>query len=127
MTDVRPCLGVRDLERELKFFAAIGFEVTDRWEDGATVRLEDAEFTIEEYESLRVSDGPLLDWDRAPAQLGTGVQLYVMVPNVDELSARIPVGIPRPWPVQDKTWGLRELSLKTPSGYLLTFAQPGRA
>lgn len=124
MAEIRPCLGVKDLERELKFFSALGFETVERWEAGAVVRLEGAELALEAFEALRVSDGPLLDWDRSPAQLGTGIQLYVMVPDVQTFADRVPVGIPRPWPVQDKAWGLREFTLKTPSGYLLTFAQP---
>ena|SRR5688572_2945352 len=127
MAELRATLGVRDLEKELKFYEALGFEVGERWEQGAVVRLDRSELTLEAFESLRVSDGPLLDWDRSQsAQLGTGVQLYLMVSNVDDMAARIPVGIPRPWPVQEKAWGLRELSLRTPSGYILTFAQPGR-
>jgi len=124
MASVRPCLGVKDLERELRFYAALGFEVVERWDGGAVVGIEGAEITLEPYDTLRVSDRPLLDWDKTPAQPGTGVQLYVMVESVDEVAARIPVGVPRPWPVQDKPWGLRELTLKTPSGYFLTFAQP---
>jgi hypothetical protein len=107
----------------MKFYAALGFEIADRRETVAIVRLEGAEMVLEAYDTLRVADRPLLDWDRTPAQLGNGVQLCVIVTNVDEIAARVPVGIPRPWPVQDKPWGLRELTLKTPSGYFVTFAQ----
>jgi hypothetical protein len=55
-----------------------------------------------------------------------GIQLYFMISDVDGFASRVPVGIPRPWPVQDKPWGLRELTLKTPSGFLITFAQRRR-
>ena len=115
-------IGVKDLEKELKFYDSLGFEV-ERRTGGAIVSLEGAVITLEPYEELRVKDRPLLDWDRTLAQPGTGVQLYILLSNVDEFASRVPVGIPRPWPVQDKPWGLRELTLKTPSGYLLTFAQ----
>ena len=118
-------VGVKDLDREVKFYEALGFEV-ERRQHGANVLRGEASFSIEHYEEFRVRDGALLDWEQRPSQLGTGVQLYVIVPNVDEVAANIPVGIPRPWPVQDKPWGLRELTLKTPSGYLLTFAQRRR-
>jgi catechol 2,3-dioxygenase-like lactoylglutathione lyase family enzyme len=123
MAEIRPRVGVKDLERELKFYTALGFEVADRREHVAIIRLESAELVLETYDTLRVGDRPLLDWDRAPAQLGNGVQLAIIVPSVDEIAARVPVGIPRPWPIQDKPWGLRELTLKTPSGYIITFAQ----
>lgn len=115
-------LGVKDLERELKFYAALGFEV-ERRTGGAVVTHSGAMLTLEPHEELRVKDSPLLDWDRNPAQVGTGVQFYILVPDVDAFAAAIPVGISRPWPVQDKSWGLREITLKTPTGFLLTFAQ----
>jgi catechol 2,3-dioxygenase-like lactoylglutathione lyase family enzyme len=126
MAEIRPTLGIKDLERELKFFGALGFEIAERWDAGAVVQLEGAQITLELYEPLRVGDAPLLDWDRSPGSVGTGVQIYVMVPDVRAVAERIPVGVPRPWPVQDKSWGMRELTVKSPSGYLLTFAQPLR-
>ena len=116
-------LGVKDIERELRFYQALGFDV-ERSGTAARVALGGVSFTIQTYETLRVGDRPLLDWDQHPAQFGSGVQFYLMVDDVDEVAGRIPIGIPRPWPVQDKPWGLRELTLKSPSGYLLTFAQP---
>lgn len=126
MTEMIVRLGVRDLERELKFYTALGFEVVERADSGVRLSYDGVLLTIEPYETLRVKDRPLLDWDRSPGQLGVGAQLYLMISSVDELAARIPVGVPRPWPIQDKSWGLRELTLRTPSGYLITFAQPAR-
>lgn len=116
-------IGVKDLERELRFYEALGFEM-ERWDGGARVSFQGAQFTLEPYEELRVRDHPLLEWEQHPPQLGTGIQLYVYVRNVDEIREGVPVGIPQPYPVRNKPWGLRELILKTPSGYLLTFAQP---
>lgn len=116
-------LGVKDLDKELKFFTALGFEV-ERSGSAARVSFGDTSLTVQTYETLRVGDRPLLDWEQHPTQLGTGVQFYLMVPDVDAVVGRIPMGVPRPWPVQDKAWGLRELTLRTPSGYLITFAQP---
>ena len=115
-------LGVKNLDRELKFYTALGFEA-EKSGHGARVSFRDVAFTLEPYDELRVSDGPLLDWDRTPAQLGVGTQLYIFLDDLDTLAQSIPVGIPRQWPVQDKPWGLRELTLRTPSGYLLTFAE----
>ncbi|HVL82545.1 MAG TPA: hypothetical protein VM840_13225 [Actinomycetota bacterium] len=118
-------LGVKDLDRELRFFEALGFTV-ERSGTSARVTLGYAALTVQTYETLRVGDRPLLDWEQRPTQFGTGVQFYLMVDDVQEVADRIPIGVPRPWPVQDKPWGLRELTLKSPSGYLLTFAQPVR-
>lgn len=118
-------IGVKDLEREIRFYEALGFEV-ERRGAGAVVRVEGAALTLEPFDDLRTSDAPLLDWDRSPGQLGTGIQLYIIVPDVHAFAERIKTGVPRPYPVQDKPWGYRELSLHTPSGYLLTFAQPRR-
>lgn len=115
-------LGVKDLERELRFYEALGFEI-ERSSHGAHVTFEGTQLTLEPYEELRVRDRPLLDWDQRPSQLGAGIQLYVLVANVDDIQKGIPIGVPQPYPVQDKPWGLRELTLRTPSGYLLTFAQ----
>ncbi len=123
MAQMSARLGVKDLERELKFFSGLGFDVR-RSGGSAQVTFGQTSLTVQTYDTLRVGDRPLLEWDAQPGQLGTGVQFYLMVDDVDEVANRIPVGIPRPWPVQDKPWGLRELTLRTPSGYLLTFAQP---
>ena len=118
-------LGVKDIDRELRFYEALGFEI-ERTGGAARVTLGQVSLTVQTYETLRVGDRPLLDWDQRPNQFGTGVQFYMMVDDVDAVAGRIPIGIPRPWPVQDKPWGLRELTLRSPSGYLLTFAQPVR-
>lgn len=116
-------IGVKDLERELRFYEALGF-VIERWDGGARVSFQGAQFTLEPYEELRVRDAPLLDWEQHPPQFGAGIQLYVYVDDVDVIRDAIPVGVPQPYPVRNKSWGLRELPLKTPSGYVLTFAQP---
>lgn len=116
-------LGVKDLDRELRFYESVGFEVA-RKGDRATVRLGQAEFTLLPYDLLRTGDAPLLDWDREPTQVGSGIQLFVLVDDVDAFAEGIKIGVPRPWPVQDKPWGYREVSLKSPSGYILTFATP---
>jgi catechol 2,3-dioxygenase-like lactoylglutathione lyase family enzyme len=123
MADLIPRLGVADIERELKFFTALGFQTTERSENLAKVELDGARLTLERWETWRVTDRPLLDWDHNPKQFGAGVQLAVNVDSVDEIAARIPIGVPRPWPAQDKPWGLRELTLRSPSGYLITFAE----
>lgn len=118
-------IGVKDLDRELRFYESLGFEI-ERWDEGARVSFQGAQFTLEAFEELRVRDHPLLEWEQHPAQLGVGIQLYIYVRDVDEIREGIPVGVPQPYPVRNKPWGLRELILKTPSGYLLTFAQPLR-
>lgn len=118
-------LGVTDLERELRFYESLGFEV-ERRKEGARVSLEGATFTVEPFDDLRVKDGPLLEWEQRPGQLGAGVQLYILIEDVDGFASRVPPRVSQPWPVQDKPWGLRELTLRTPSGYLLTFAQRRR-
>ena len=118
-------MGVKDIERELRFYEALGFEI-ERREGGAIVRRENVSLTLEPFDDLRTSDAPLLEWDRSPSELGAGVQFYILVSDIDALAQAIRVGVPRPWPVQDKPWGYRELSLRTPSGYLLTFAEPKR-
>jgi catechol 2,3-dioxygenase-like lactoylglutathione lyase family enzyme len=122
MAELVPRLGVKDLERELRFFEALGFEIEERSEARAMVRYEYVRVSLEKWDAWRVTDRPLLDWDRNPSQFGAGVQLLVFVDDADEIAGRIPIGVPQPWPVHDKPWGLRELSLRTPSGYLLTFA-----
>ncbi|HVE91999.1 MAG TPA: hypothetical protein VNE62_06840 [Actinomycetota bacterium] len=123
MAQMSARLGVKDLERELKFYSSLGFEV-ERSGAAARVSFGDTVLTVQSYDTLRVADRPLLDWEQNPSQFGTGIQFYLMVDNVDDVVGRIPIGVARPWPVQDKPWGLRELTLRTPSGYLLTFAQP---
>jgi uncharacterized glyoxalase superfamily protein PhnB len=59
--------------------------------------------------------------------LGTGVVLYFQTRNVDKLHARIAAkGAVVDEPPTDQFWGDRTISVLTPDGYYVTFAQPIR-
>ncbi len=57
--------------------------------------------------------------------LGTGVVLYFPTDDVDALYSRVTErGALVDEPPTDQFWGERTISLKTPDGYYMTFAQP---
>ncbi len=57
--------------------------------------------------------------------LGTGVVLYFQTDDVDALYARVAKrGAIVDEPPTDQFWGERTISLRTPDGYYMTFAQP---
>ncbi len=59
--------------------------------------------------------------------LGTGVVVYFYTRDVDALYARVaPSGAIIDEPPTDQFWGERTISVLTPDGYYLTFAQPIR-
>ncbi len=59
-------------------------------------------------------------WPDAPGFTGT---LYFYPPSVDALYEEIKDDTPPAWGPEDRDWGARELGLRDPNGYLLTFTQ----
>lgn len=116
-----PGLTVNDLQQSLAFFAGLGFEVEDRWEDkgvllgamlkGGNVRL-----------GLSQDDGKK-GRDRVK---GAGVRLYIEASdNIDEIAARAKAaGIALTKEPYDTSWGSRAFDATEPSGFALTIASP---
>jgi uncharacterized glyoxalase superfamily protein PhnB len=110
-------LTVDDLKRSQDFFAALGFEIEDRWEhDGVLLGL-----------MLKAGDVRLGlsqdDFKKGRDRVkGTGMRLYIeTADNIDEVAARAKAaGVTLTGEPHDTEWGTRAFEASEPSGFLLT-------
>ncbi len=120
-TQVMPSLTVDDVTKSVAFFAALGFEVEDRWEqDGVLlgVMLKAGQARI----GLSQDDGKK-GRDRIK---GVGVRLYLEADDdIDAVAARATAaGVALLKAPHDTEWGTRAFEVTEPSGFLLTIASP---
>ena len=118
---VMPSLTVDDLQRSQDFFAGLGFEIEDRWEqDGVLMglMLKAGDVRL----GLSLDDGKK-GRDRVK---GVGMRLYLEVgDNIDEVAARAKAaGVTLTSEPHDTEWGSRAFEVTEPSGFLLTLASP---
>jgi uncharacterized glyoxalase superfamily protein PhnB len=118
---VMPSLTVDDLPRSQDFFAGLGFEIEDRWEQegvlmGLMLKAGDVRL------GLSLDDGKK-GRDRVK---GVGMRLYIEVgDNIDEVAARAKAaGVTLTSEPHDTEWGSRAFEVTEPSGFLLTLASP---
>jgi uncharacterized glyoxalase superfamily protein PhnB len=60
-------------------------------------------------------------WPDAPMFTGC---FYVHCADVDAVYADVRDGVDSEWGIEDREWGARELVLRDPDGYFVTFTQP---
>lgn len=114
---VMPTLTVDNLQQSLNFFAGLGFEIEDRWEDngvlvGAMLKAGDARFGVTQDDGKKGRD-------RAK---GIGIRIYIeAADNIDDVAARAKAaGITLAKEPHDTEWGARAFEVKEPSGFALT-------
>lgn len=117
-TGIMPTLTVNDLQQSLQFFAALGFEVEDRWEhDGVLLgaMLRAGQVPI----GLSLDDGKK-GRDRVK---GAGVRLYIeTTDDINALAARAKdAGLTLVKEPFDTDWGTRAFEIVEPSGFAITF------
>lgn len=110
MIDITPTFPVVNMDDAVRFYEAAGLNV-DRYDDG--------------FAFVRNGDDSLVDFDLIdhidPTRNGAGC--YVIVPKVDEWHARFhATGMPVS-SVESKPWGMREFSVRDPSGNNLRIGQ----
>ncbi len=123
-TSVMPSLTVNDLKQSLDFFAGLGFEVEDRWENegvlqGAMVKAGVARLGLSQDDFKKGRD----------RVKGVGVRIYVEASgDINEVAARAKsAGIALAKEPYDTEWGTRAFEVVEPSGYLLTISSPSQA
>lgn len=123
-TGLMPSLTVNDLQQSLDFFAGLGFEIEDRWEDngvllGAMLKAGDVRLGLSQDDGKKGRD-------RAK---GVGMRIYVeAADDIDDLAARArAAGIVLTREPHDTEWGARAFDVTEPSGFLLTIASPASA
>lgn len=120
-TSVMPSLTVDDLSKSLEFFAGLGFEVEDRWEQdgkllGAMLKAGTARLGLTQE-----------DWKKGQDRVkGLGIRIYIeATDDIDQVAARAKAaGIALVKEPHDTEWGARAFEVTDPSGFLLTIASP---
>ena len=115
---IMPGLTVDDIAKSVAFYEALGFRVTDRWNDDNG-----------ELMSVMVQAGQLMiglnqdDWKKGRnRQKGIGTRLHIeTAQNIDEIAARAKAaGITLDVEPFDTPWKTRQFELTDPTGFKLT-------
>jgi uncharacterized glyoxalase superfamily protein PhnB len=114
-------LTVDNLQRSLDFFAGLGFEVEDRWEEngqllGVMLKAGDVQLGLSQDDGKKGRD----------RMKGVGMRLYVETrDNIDDLAARAKAaGLTLTSEPHDTEWKSRAFEVTEPSGFLLTISSP---
>lgn len=106
-------LFVRDFDRSLTFYRALGFEVERQEEDFAVLRFDGCGFLIQA--SRKLGDVP-----SRPA-----ANLRILVDDVDaKWDLARGLGAPVFVPIGDRDYGLRDFIVLDPDGFGVRFAMP---
>ena len=117
ITAIVPSLTVDDLPKSISFYEALGFTVSERWEDKGT--LEGVMLRAGNTEIGLSQD----DWKKGrDRKKGVGLRLLISTTqNVDEVAARARrAGITLKSEPFDSEWKTRVFEVVDPSGFLLT-------
>ncbi|HEV8361556.1 MAG TPA: VOC family protein [Candidatus Thermoplasmatota archaeon] len=117
-------LNVRNLEKSLEFYEALGFEVENKMRDDdgrlsyVDLALDGADLSLGQI--LTDADDEYARWVSNP-ELGAGVILYFTVPDVDAVHARARTARATiEVPLRDRSYG-RAFNLNDPDGYVVCF------
>jgi len=104
---------VRDLERSLAFYTALGFTLERRTGEFAVLRWDARRIFLAQHGDLPELQG------RARANL------RILTADVDRIWAMVQaLDLPVERPVADRDYGLRDFSVRDPDGFELRFATP---
>jgi uncharacterized glyoxalase superfamily protein PhnB len=112
-----PAFTVDDLDKSIAFYEALGFAVTDRWEQdgvqiGAMIQAGDLMIGLNQD-----------DWKKGrDRQKGLGTRLHIeTAQNIDEIAARVKAaGYKIDVEPFDTPWKTRQFELTDPTGFKLT-------
>jgi uncharacterized glyoxalase superfamily protein PhnB len=119
ITAVVPSFTVDDLQKSISFYEALGFTVSERWEDKGT--LQGVMLRAGKTEIGLSQD----DWKKGrDRKKGVGLRLLMSTTqNVDEVAARArSAGITLKSEPFDSEWKTRVFEVVDPSGFLLTIS-----
>ena len=120
-TGQMPSLTVDNLQRSLDFFAGLGFEIEDRWEEngqllGVMLKAGNVQLGLSQDDGKKGRD----------RMKGVGMRLYIETrDNIDDLAARAKAaGVKLTSEPHDTEWKTRAFEVTEPSGFLLTISSP---
>lgn len=114
-----PSLMVHDVEASLAFYSAVlGFDVCGRHEDGQGLAWAEVRRDAIVLQFMR---GPICGLPEAPVLTGT---LYFFPESVDAIAEQVAGQAEVAWGPELMPYGMRELAIRDPDGYLLAFSEP---
>jgi uncharacterized glyoxalase superfamily protein PhnB len=120
---LEPLLYVGNLQFSVNFYCQVlGFRVGEYYPDEPNATY--ASVLIDCHKLRLVQGGGRIPAFHKHGSCGSGVQLYVQVPSVDEVYHRIKSKVGIVDEIEDKAWGDREFTIVDPDGYLISFYSP---
>ena len=117
MAEVTAILKSTDVARTIAWYRQAGFELRGAFpETGDPTWCEVARDDV--VFQFLAGETP---WEGEPALTGT---LYVHPASVDAVLEAIKGRIEPAWGPEEREWGTRELGLRDPDGYFITFTEP---
>jgi uncharacterized glyoxalase superfamily protein PhnB len=120
-TSVMPSLTVDKLQESIDFFAALGFDVEEKWEEkgvlsGVMLKAGNARLGLSQDDGKKGRD----------RVKGVGMRLYIEAKdNIDQVAARAKAaGLTLKCEPHDTDWGSRAFEVEEPSGFALTIGSP---
>jgi len=108
-------LKTQDMAETIRWYTAAGFELRDQFPGDDPTWCEVARDDL--VVQFLAGDTP---WPGAPSMTGC---LYIYPASVAAIHAELSGVIDLEWGIEDRDWGRRELVVRDPNGYFLTFAQ----
>jgi catechol 2,3-dioxygenase-like lactoylglutathione lyase family enzyme len=110
-----------DIPATIAWYRDVGFDVREAFPDEhAPTFCEVARDDV----VLQFLGGDDTPWPEPPGFTGT---IYFYPESVDALHERIRGRVEPAWGPEHREWGMRELGLRDPNGYYLTFCEPAEA
>ncbi len=104
---------VRDLDRSLAIYTALGFTLERRDDHFAALSWEGREFLLDQRSALAPANGP------------ARANVRILVRDVDAVWAHVQrLGLRVEQPIEDRYYGLRDFTVLDPDGFGLRFAGP---
>lgn len=119
-----PELSVRDFEKSIEFYKALGFKIEYERQKFAMISLEGSQVMIEE-----IND----NWNTGKLEypFGRGINFQIEVKSIEPILEKLSeIAYPlfksprvKWYRENDRLWGNREFLVQDPDGYLLRFAE----
>jgi uncharacterized glyoxalase superfamily protein PhnB len=120
-TSVMPSLTVNKLQESLDFFAGLGFDVEEKWEEngvltGVMLKAGHARLGLSQDDGKKGRD----------RVKGVGMRLYIEAKDdIDQVASRAKAaGLKLKTEPHDTDWGSRAFEVEEPSGFALTIGSP---
>lgn len=120
---LEPLLYVSDLQAAVKFYCQVlSFDFGEYYPNAVSATY--ASILIDGHKLRLVQGGERIPSFHKHGTCGSGIQLFVQVPNVDEVYGEVKGRAEVAEEIEDKRWGDREFTLRDPDGYLISFYTP---